>query len=121
MLAAACGMVLCAGSASAHEHEGKRSEHLTKELKLTDQQRAQVDQIGQEYQAKREQIWKQIEAINDEENAKIRALLTPEQQQKYDEEVKAWKEKKAKRHEADKDDDDDDDAKEHKQDKKASN
>ena len=116
MLAAACGMVLCAGSASAHEHEGKRSEHLTKELKLTDQQRAQVDQIDQEYQAKREQIWNQMEPINDEENAKIRALLTPEQQAKFDEEVKEWKEKKAKRH-ADKDDDDDDEQ-EHKGDKK---
>jgi Spy/CpxP family protein refolding chaperone len=77
------------GSAEAHEramHE--RFEKMRAELNLTDQQTASVrtilDETRNEYRALRTELRPRFEEPRMKARARIRALLTSEQQQKFD-------------------------------------
>lgn len=100
MAAACCGLLLVASPALAkrgHSKDaGKHAEMLAKKLKLTQEQRPQVEQILNDYQARVQPLLDQLEALRTEKHGKIRAVLTPEQQEKFD----RWHEKKMKRHHA---------------------
>ena len=78
-----------AGGAEAREramHE--RFEKMRTELSLTDQQTAAVrtilDETRNEYRAVRKELRPRFEEPRLKARARIRALLTPEQQQKFD-------------------------------------
>src|SRR6266550_1035747 len=77
------------GGAEAHEramHE--RFEKMRRELNLTDQQTTSVrtilDETRNEYKALRTELRPRFEEPRQKARARIRALLTPEQQQKFD-------------------------------------
>ncbi len=77
------------GGAEAHEramHE--RFEKMRSELNLTDQQTTSVrtilDETRNEYKALRTELRPRFEEPRMKARARIRALLTPEQQQKFD-------------------------------------
>ncbi|MBZ5528895.1 MAG: hypothetical protein LAN71_13465 [Acidobacteriia bacterium] len=67
-------------------------ERLTQELSLTEAQRKSLDPLLAEFQGKIQVIHKQFEPqmneLRESTRKKIRALLTPEQQTKYEEHVK---------------------------------
>ncbi len=97
-----CSMALFVGPNAEAKHGGKEMsgkdkskkmiQRLDKAVELTDAQRAQVEQILQEQQGKRQQLMDQMQALRQEKHDKIRAILTPEQQPKFD----AWHAKKMK-------------------------
>ena len=53
-------------------------------LGLTDAQRSQVQQITQEYQSRSKQLTDQLDALRQDRDSKIKTLLTPQQQARYD-------------------------------------
>jgi protein CpxP len=63
-------------------------EHLSKDLNLTDDQKAKVqpiiDQAKPQMQAIHEEAMQKMHALMESTGAQIRPLLTPEQQVKYD-------------------------------------
>lgn len=80
-----------------HEHHGPMMhhkmmknplEHLSKDLELTDDQKAKVqpiiDQAKPQLQAIHKEAMEKTHAIMESTVAQIRPLLTPQQQQKYD-------------------------------------
>jgi Spy/CpxP family protein refolding chaperone len=74
-----------------HDRRDKKErlfEHMRRDLNLTDQQAEQVrvilDETRNEYRALREKYRPQYDAARQSARARIRALLTPEQQQKFD-------------------------------------
>ena len=93
-----------------HEHHGPRMhhqivgnplEHLSKDLELTDDQKAKVqpiiDQAKPQIEAIHKEAMEKTHAIMENTAAQIRPLLTPQQQQKYDAMKKAHEEmRKAK-------------------------
>ena len=91
-----------------HEHHGPKMhkmgnplEHLSKDLELTDAQKAQVqpiiDQAKPPIEAIHKEAMEKTHAIMESTAAQIRPLLTPQQQQKYDAMKKAHEEmRKAK-------------------------
>lgn len=99
IVAACCAVSLVAGTVAEAKHgsEKDHSEHmiqrLDKAVQLTDAQQAQVEQIVQAQQGKRQQLMDQMQALRQEKHDKIRAILTPEQQAKFDK----WHEKKMKK------------------------
>ena len=66
----------------------KRFEEMKRDLGLTDEQagqiRAVLDETRNEYRALREKCRPQYDAARSAARARIRALLNPEQQQKFD-------------------------------------
>jgi Spy/CpxP family protein refolding chaperone len=68
-----------------------RMERMKSDLNLTDSQaeqiRAILDQTRNEYQALRKEVRPRYDALRQQARIKIRALLTPEQQQKFDAKV----------------------------------
>ncbi len=75
--------------AESHERAmNERFEKMRTELSLTDQQttsvRAILDETRNEYHALRAELKPRFEEPRQRARAKIRALLTPEQQQKFD-------------------------------------
>ena len=107
----ACAVLGAGGPARADEDFKKdmaqhRLEKMTKVLELTADQQTQVQQVMQDYQDKRAALKQQLDALRQEEDGKIKALLTADQQPKYDkwlekkeerrkERLEHWKEKKA--------------------------
>lgn len=108
---------LQAKESGEHKHEhgpkmmrhkmGNPLEHLSKDLDLTDAQKAQVqpiiDQAKPQIEAIHKEAMEKTHAIMESTGAQIRPLLTPQQQQKYDAMKKAHEEmRKARRelHEA---------------------
>jgi hypothetical protein len=99
-----------------HEHHGPKMhhkmignplEHLSKDLELTDAQKAQVqpiiDQAKPQIEAIHKEAMEKTHAVMESTGAQIRPLLTLQQQQKYDAMKKAHEEmRKAKQqlHEA---------------------
>jgi hypothetical protein len=71
-------------------------EYLQRKLELSPAQTAQLKQIVEETQAKERDIQKQEEpqfqAVREEARARTRAILNPQQTQKFDEMVKHWDE-----------------------------
>ena len=76
--------------AAGHGRQGKQDffEHLQRNLNLNDQQatqiRAIVSETRESYRQLRTEVNPQYDAIRQRARARIRALLTPEQQQKFD-------------------------------------
>ncbi len=66
-----------------HKDAGKYVDRLNKKLHLTDSQRSQVEQIANEYHARAESLQQQLQALRGEEQEKVKAVLTPEQQAKF--------------------------------------
>jgi Spy/CpxP family protein refolding chaperone len=75
--------------------------HLKKELNLSDAQTQQVGQIFDETSQKVRDLQKQIDpqfqAFHQETRARIRQILNPDQQKKFDEFVKAIDERRKRR------------------------
>jgi Spy/CpxP family protein refolding chaperone len=79
-----------------HEHHGPGPEHmmgnpldhLSKDLGLTDEQKAKVqpilDQTKPQLEAIHQEAMQKMHALLENAGAQIRPLLTPEQQQKFD-------------------------------------
>ena len=69
-------------------HMGMAMEHLTKELELTDAQKAQVQPIVDQAKPQLKQIHQEAmekaKTVIETSAAQIRPLLTPEQQKKFD-------------------------------------
>ena len=76
------------GSESRERAMHERFEKMRTELSLTDQQttavRTILDETRNEYRAQRTELRPRIEEPRMKARARIRALLTPEQQQKFD-------------------------------------
>ena len=97
VIAAGLGLVIGIGSAGpiggpawAEERAAAKRSSTDKGrtedgLGLTDEQRHQMQQIRQEYKTRREALRTQLEALREEEQGQVRALLTPEQQARWDE------------------------------------
>ena len=90
-----------------HHKMGNPLEHLSKDLELTDDQKARVqpiiDQAKPQIEAIHKEAMEKTHAIMENTAAQIRPLLTPQQQQKYDAMKKAHEDmRKAKQqlHEA---------------------
>jgi len=80
-------LVLGASPALAKEgrkDSGKHLDFLDKKLELTDAQRGQVEQILTDYHARMQSVKEQLEALRDEKHGKIKAVLTPEQQEQFE-------------------------------------
>ena len=81
------------GGPGAHgpRNNDKRFEEMKSDLGLTDQQateiRAVLEETRNEYRQLREKCRPQYDAARGAARARIRALLTPEQQQKFDAKV----------------------------------
>ncbi|MEN3370683.1 MAG: motif family protein [Verrucomicrobiota bacterium] len=71
-----------------HRDGGNILEHMTKNLALTPEQQAKIqpilDQAKPQVIAARQEAMGKMKAIRDATRAQIRAVLTPEQQQKFD-------------------------------------
>jgi Spy/CpxP family protein refolding chaperone len=76
------------GSEAREKAARERFEKMRTELSLTDQQtqsvRAILDETRNEYRALRTELKPRFEEPRQKARARIRALLTPEQQQKFD-------------------------------------
>lgn len=83
-----CSLWLAASPVEAKHGNGKDAgEHaawLTRKLELSDEQRVQVEQIIQNHQARVEPVMNQLKQLKQEKHDQIRAVLTPEQQKKFD-------------------------------------
>lgn len=93
-----CAVLLTGAPAQADDEAKKdmtqhRVEKLTKVLELTADQQAQVLTVAQDYHARRTALKDQLQALKQEEDAKVKTLLTPDQQATYDQ----WQARKAER------------------------
>ena len=82
-----CGMLLAAQPALAHAGHQDPSKHLdrlTKKLKFTDAQRGQVEQIMNDYHTRAQALHEQFESLRTQKHERIKAVLTPEQQAKFE-------------------------------------
>lgn len=78
-----------------HERNGRRGddvfEKMKSDLNLTEQQgtqiRAIIDQSREEYRALRNELNPGFDVVRQKARTSIRALLTPEQQQRFDAEI----------------------------------
>jgi periplasmic protein CpxP/Spy len=74
--------------AGPHQMMGNPLEHLSKDLNLTDDQKAKVqpiiDQAKPQIAAIHKEAMEKMQALLQNAGAQIRPLLTPEQQQKFD-------------------------------------
>jgi Spy/CpxP family protein refolding chaperone len=81
-----------------HHMMGNPFDHLTKDLSLTDEQKAKVqpiiDQTKPQMKAIHEEAMQKMHALMESAGAQIRPLLTPEQQQKFDAMKKAHEDMK---------------------------
>lgn len=79
---------LRAGSDRPERSAHDRFEKMSRDLSLTEDQRKQVsailDETRNEYKSLRAELRPRFEEPRQKARAKIRALLTPEQQQKFD-------------------------------------
>ena len=71
-----------------HHEMGNPLEHLSKDLNLTDDQKAKVqpiiDQTKPQMEAIHKEAMEKMQALMESTGAQIRPLLTPEQQTKFD-------------------------------------
>ena len=82
-----CSFGFIGSPARADEGSQKDAGHyvklLDRKLKLTDEQRAQVESIIQDHQARMQPLKEQMAALREDKRSKIKAVLTPEQQEKF--------------------------------------
>jgi Spy/CpxP family protein refolding chaperone len=88
---------LRASGDARHERNGRRGgggdvfERMKSDLNLTEQQgtqiRAIIDQSREEYRALRNELSPRFDVVRQKARTSIRALLTPEQQQRFDAEI----------------------------------
>jgi Spy/CpxP family protein refolding chaperone len=95
---------------SPQERDAHQLEMLTKHLNLTDAQQAQIKQIFADSDAKmkaahdnagagdKKDMREQMKAAMEDRQSKVRAVLTPDQQKKYDEMVAKMKERMGEHH-----------------------
>jgi len=99
VLTGVLAMNLFATKPAAGNNGQKLVEELAREVKLEPNQRAQVEQIlsetRQKYQELQKQVNPQFNEIRQASRARIRSLLTPEQQALYDE----WNRQRDLKHE----------------------
>ena len=93
-----CAALVVGASAHADEELKKdfaqhRVEKLTRILELTPEQQAQVQHVTDDCTARRKALRDQLEALRQEEDTQIKALLTPDQQAKFDQ----WQQRKEER------------------------
>lgn len=71
--------------------KGNRFEEMKRDLNLTDQQASEIQRIieqsREKYRALRSETSPRFDAVRAEAQAQIRALLNPEQQQRFDAEI----------------------------------
>ena len=84
LVAGVCSVGIMGSPARAEDEEPKDLKRIDHAVQLTDAQREQVQQILQDFQMRRQQLVDQLKALKEEEDGKIRAVLTPEQQDKFD-------------------------------------
>jgi len=88
VMAALWGIVLAASPALAkggwHKDPAKHLEYLTKKLTLTDEQRVQVEQAMTDYHSRAQILYEQLESVRQQKHARIKAVLSPEQQEKFE-------------------------------------
>ncbi len=89
--AGVCGLALAAapvfareGHGQGHKDPAKYIEMLDKKLKLSDEQRSQIERIIADYQTRTQALHEQLEALHTEKRQKINAALTPAQQAQYE-------------------------------------
>lgn len=81
-----------------HRESGHHNvvEYLQRKLDLSSSQTAQLKQIVSEMQSKEREVQKQVEpqfqAVREEARKRTRAILNPQQVQKFNEMVKRWDE-----------------------------
>lgn len=101
---------LRASSDERHERGGRRGkgnrfEEMKRDLNLTDQQASAIqgiiEQSREKYRALRSETSPRFDAVRKEAQAQIRALLNPEQQQRFDAEIakREARRSEGKRHE----------------------
>jgi hypothetical protein len=111
------------GDKAGHSHEDAQAwaerevKNVDGAVKLNEQQLSQVQQIAQDYAGKKQQLksqfHEQFSALHAEQDGKIAALLTPDQQSAF----KTYQQKRQARmehHDKHDDKDEDDDKKKHK-------
>ncbi|PIQ83409.1 MAG: hypothetical protein COV75_07725 [Candidatus Omnitrophica bacterium CG11_big_fil_rev_8_21_14_0_20_63_9] len=88
LAAGLCSVWLAASPVQAKRGDGKdagkHAAWLARKLKLSDEQRVQVEQIIQNHQTRVEPVMSQLKQLKQEKHDQIRAVLTPEQQGKFD-------------------------------------
>ncbi len=77
------GVLSLSAMARATETDG-RVERLTTVLNLTEEQSAQVESIMASKQIQMQKLMQQMAALRDETDTAIKAVLTEEQQEKFD-------------------------------------
>lgn len=77
LILALCFSVTALAEAEMDTMANKRAEHLTKELGLNTEQKVKVEAIFATQKEK-------FKALHEETNASLKAVLTPEQQTKFD-------------------------------------
>jgi len=87
-----------------HKYDPKASlEHLTKKLNLTAEQKEKILPIlndkAKAIKELHQEIWDKKMKVADDYHAKVKELLTPEQQKKYDALIAKWKAECKKHHE----------------------
>jgi Spy/CpxP family protein refolding chaperone len=86
--AGAC-IVLLAAAPAALAEKGRRGDpqkhldKLAKKLELNEAQRGQVEQIMNDYRGRMDALKDQLQALQQEKHERIKAVLTPEQQKKF--------------------------------------
>jgi len=97
----ACGLVSADQGKEKSKWQEKRIEKMAKDLNLTADQKEKVSAIWKENGDKRDAEMQKnrdaMKAIKDDEDQQIKALLTPEQSQKYEKQQAERKEKMDKK------------------------
>ena len=79
------------GGVGRRDKDDRVLEKMKSDLNLTDEQQAQIraiiDQSREEYRALRNEVSPRYDAVRQNARARIRALLQPEQQQRFDAEI----------------------------------
>jgi len=81
IMALAASPVMAKGQRS---DAGKHLDFLDRKLKLSDEQRGQVERILNDYHNRTQSLKEQFESLRSEKQKRIQAVLTPEQQAKFE-------------------------------------
>ncbi len=82
----------------AEPNAEKRMQRLAKKLDLSEEQITQVNAVFESQQATREDIRQQMKALHEDTRNQLSGILTPEQQEKFDQMHQRKKGKRQKHH-----------------------